>query len=143
MCLFLWLGNILLCICTTTSLPFICPWVLQARILKWVAMPSSGGSYVSYAQHLLCLLHWQPGSLPLAPPGKPNSLLTKYFLKLSSLGVGNGHSVSLRPTEHWFSVLVGSLESPVGLTEICRHLSHTPKSSDFKPGVGIILGIFF
>ena len=21
--------------------------------------------------HLLCLLHWQAGSLPLAPPGKP------------------------------------------------------------------------
>ena len=21
--------------------------------------------------HLLCLLHWQPGSLPLVPPGKP------------------------------------------------------------------------
>ena len=27
-------------------------------------MPSSGGSS-------LCLLHWQVGSLPLAPPGKP------------------------------------------------------------------------
>ena len=22
--------------------------------------------------HLLCLLHWQAGSLPLAPPGKPS-----------------------------------------------------------------------
>ena len=88
-------------------------------------------------RHLLCLLHWQAGSLPLAPPGKSNTLLTKYFLKLSSLGVGNGHSVSLYPTEHWFSVLVGSLESPMELTEICRHLSPTPKNSDFKPGVGI------
>ena len=24
---------------------------------------------------LLCLLHWQTGSLPLAPPGKPNNLI--------------------------------------------------------------------
>ena len=24
-------------------------------------------------QRLLCLLHWQAGSLPLAPPGKPQS----------------------------------------------------------------------
>ena len=25
--------------------------------------------------HLLCLLYWQAGSLPLAPPGKPNIIL--------------------------------------------------------------------
>ena len=25
--------------------------------------------------HLLCLLHWQAGSLPLAPPGKPSSCI--------------------------------------------------------------------
>ena len=42
--------------------------ILQTRILEWVAMPSSGdlpdpGS--------LNLLHWQVGSLLLAPPGKP------------------------------------------------------------------------
>ena len=46
--------------------------ILQARILEWVAMPFQGifltqGSNSS----LLCLLHWQSGSLPLAPPGKP------------------------------------------------------------------------
>ena len=46
--------------------------ILQARILQWVAMLCSRGSSlprdrtrVSYA------LHWQAGSLPLAPPGKP------------------------------------------------------------------------
>ena len=45
---------------------------LQARILQWVAMPSSGGSsqptdqtHVSYIH-----LHWQAASLLLAPPGK-------------------------------------------------------------------------
>jgi len=47
--------------------------ILQARILEWVAMPSSRGSswprdrtHVSYVY-----LHWQASSLQLAPPGKP------------------------------------------------------------------------
>ena len=47
-------------------------WILQARILKWVAKPFSRGSswsrdwtWVSY------LLHWQVSSLPLALLGKP------------------------------------------------------------------------
>ena len=45
--------------------------ILQAKILESVAMSSSRdlpdqGSNPS----LLCLLHWEVGSLPLAPPGK-------------------------------------------------------------------------
>ena len=39
--------------------------ILQMRILEWVAMPSSRGLNP-------CLLHWQVGSLPLVPFGKPN-----------------------------------------------------------------------
>ena len=43
--------------------------IFQARILEWVAMPSSRGS--SPIQGLnLSLLHWQGGSLQLVPPGK-------------------------------------------------------------------------
>ena len=49
--------------------------IFQARIPKWVAISSSRGSswprdptYIS----LLHLLHWQAGSLLLAPPGKPS-----------------------------------------------------------------------
>ena len=49
--------------------------ILQARILEGVALPSSLGSSQPRDQtllHLLLnLLHWQAGSLPLAPPGKP------------------------------------------------------------------------
>ena len=50
--------------------------VLQARILEWVAMPSSRGSFPPRDQNLcpLCLLHRQAGPLPLAPRGKPISL---------------------------------------------------------------------
>ena len=46
--------------------------ILQARILEWVAMPSSRGSswprdrtHISYVHP-----HWQVSSLPIAPPGK-------------------------------------------------------------------------
>ena len=43
---------------------------LQARILKWVAIPSSRGIFLTQGLnlHLLRLLHWQVGSLPLVPP---------------------------------------------------------------------------
>ena len=51
--------------------------ILQGKILEWVAMPSSWGSsqqgiFPTQGSnlHLLHLLHWQAGSLPLAPPGK-------------------------------------------------------------------------
>ena len=47
--------------------------ILQARMLEWVAMPSSTGIFLNQRlnPHLLWILHWQAGSLPLAPPGKP------------------------------------------------------------------------
>ena len=49
--------------------------ILQARILEWVAMPSSRGSSQPRELNpsLLRLLHWQAGSLPLVTPGKPIS----------------------------------------------------------------------
>ena len=52
--------------------------ILQARILEWVAIPSSRGSsrHRDRTYLCLCLLHWQAGSLPLAPPGKPGECLT-------------------------------------------------------------------
>ena len=42
--------------------------IFQARILEWVAISFSGGSSWPRDQtpHLLSLLHWQAGSLPLA-----------------------------------------------------------------------------
>ena len=46
--------------------------ILQARILEWVAMPSSrGSSQPRHWIHISYLLHLQVGSLPLAPRGKP------------------------------------------------------------------------
>ena len=56
------------CVTVTCSLPgSSVHGILQARILAWIAMPSSRGS--SPARD--CLLHWQLSSLPLGPPGKP------------------------------------------------------------------------
>ena len=50
-----------------------CPWDSSGRILVWVAISSSRGSSRPRDQtHVsLSLLHWQVGSLPPAPPGKP------------------------------------------------------------------------
>ena len=46
--------------------------VLQARILEWVAMPSSRGSTQPRDQiHVSWSPALQVDSLPLAPPGKP------------------------------------------------------------------------
>ena len=48
--------------------------ILQASVLEWVAMPSSGDlPDQGWNQRFLCLLHWQAGSLPLVPPGKPQN----------------------------------------------------------------------
>ena len=55
--------------------------ILQARILEWIAMTSSGRSsrpkdqiHVSYVS-----LHWLSNSLPLGPPGKPNIFVLIYL----------------------------------------------------------------
>ena len=63
---------------------------------------------------LLCLLHWQAGSLPLMPPGKPISYtnvisLKSYIVSTSEFlcknlatvldGVGKGQSL---PSQFWF-----------------------------------------
>ena len=49
--------------------------ILQAGILKWVGMPSSRGSPPPRDWTLVSgiYLHWEVGSLPLAPPGKPHT----------------------------------------------------------------------
>ena len=47
--------------------------IIQARMLEWVTMPSSKESSQPRDQTFISywLLHWQAGSLPLVPPGKP------------------------------------------------------------------------
>ena len=47
--------------------------IVQARILKWVAIPSPGDLLLTQGSNprLLHLLPWQVDSSPLAPPGNP------------------------------------------------------------------------
>ena len=73
--------------------------ILQARTLEWVAVPPPGDLPTQgWNAHVLRLLHWQLGSLLLAPPGKPKvflflpkeksskfSLLKKYILQIHNL----------------------------------------------------------
>ena len=45
--------------------------ISQARILEWLSFPLPVDlPYPEIKPHPLYLLHWQVGSLPLAPPGK-------------------------------------------------------------------------
>ena len=56
----------------------LCPWISQARILGWVAIPFSRGSYQPrdhiHVSFISCI-----GSLPLAPPGKPRIWSETHF----------------------------------------------------------------
>ena len=55
--------------------------ILQARILKWAASPfSRGSSQPRDWTSVSCVLHWQAGSSPLAPPGKPTMNSSYYHL---------------------------------------------------------------
>ena len=79
-----------LCFSMNCSLPgFSVQGVLQARILEWVAMATSRGSFPLQGSNpcLLCLLHWQVGSLPLLPPWKP----------LNDLYINNGVVTHIEP----------------------------------------------
>ena len=55
--------------------------ILQARILEWLAIFSSRGSFPTQRLNpcLSCLLHWQMDPLLLAPPGKPFLRLKRMF----------------------------------------------------------------
>ena len=73
-------------LCSSSPLGSSVHGIFQARILEWVAMPSfRGSSQPRDWTCILCLLHWQVGSLSLASPGKP--------LHLSFSSVHFSHSV--------------------------------------------------
>ena len=61
--------------------------ISQARILEWVAMPSSKGSSPPRNQTCVsCLQHWQAGSLPLVPPAEKAVAPTPVLLPGKSHG---------------------------------------------------------
>ena len=94
--------------------------ILQAIILAWIAMPSFQGLFLTQGLNpcLLCLLHWQAGSLPLVPHRKPS-----YTLCIISSVQSLGHvrlfvtpwiaarQASLSITNSWSSLKVTYIES--------------------------------
>ena len=58
--------------------------ILQARIQEWGCHALLQGIFPTqgWKPCLLCLLHWQVGSLPLVPAGKPRVIST--LIKLTS-----------------------------------------------------------
>ena len=85
--------------------------IFQARILEWVAMPSSRGSSRPRVRTRvsLSLLHWQASSLSLAPIGK----LRQTWIRPNS---GNGVEIIVGRTvpQHWEQAGLGRGESSQG-----------------------------
>ena len=93
----------------------LCPWDFPGKntgvgchaLLQGI-FPTQGSN-----PHLLRLLHWQVGSLPLAPPGKSsalNSFLLHFFCYDSS-----PYTVSLYGV-HWLSIFLSfSFGSSIGM----------------------------
>ena len=83
-------------------------------MLEWVAMPSSQGIFPTQGlnPHLLCLLHWQVGSLPLAPPGKSWAGSKSCLRVLPSVREQARPSPSLSPVPRSRSLCLGSWTKP-------------------------------
>ena len=62
--------------CKSTRL--LCPWDTSGKNTGVGSMPSSRGIFPTQGlnPHHIHLLHWQEGSLPLTPSGKPSVLFT-------------------------------------------------------------------
>ena len=60
--------------------------IFQARIPEWGTISYVQGIFPTQGSnlHLLCLLHWQMGSLPLTPPGKPTTTFHKLSWKVKN-----------------------------------------------------------
>ena len=91
--------------------------ILQAGVLKWVAISfSRGSSQPRDWTHVSCLLHWQMSSLPLAPPAEkamaPHSSTLAWTIpwmeepgRLQSMGLlGVGHDWATSFTFHFHAL---------------------------------------
>ena len=81
--------------------------IFQARILEWVAMPSSrGSSWPRDQTYLLHFLQWQADSLPLVPPRKYKC--TKIHAKVAK-GTWNSSPVVDLSDPLGYKLLVGKI----------------------------------
>ena len=77
------------------STRLLCPWDSPGKNTSVGCHALLQGIFLMQGLNLglLCLLHWQAGSLPLAPPGKPTSSVGAAFLGKDLRGEGGGWEV--------------------------------------------------
>ena len=106
--------------------------ILQARIPEWVAIPFSRGSSQprDWTHVSLCLLHWQVGSLPLAPPESPTAWLEGWNSQPSPQPPGRRQALKVEsiPSGQWLNQACLCCEASVktqrmGFRELLRLLS--------------------
>ena len=56
----------------TVAYMLFCPWYILGEKTGVGCHSLLQGIFPAQGSNLSCLLHWQAGSLPLAPPGKPH-----------------------------------------------------------------------
>ena len=96
--------------------------ILQARIPKWVAMPSSRGSSQPRDPTI------KEDSLPLTPPGKPQVQFSRSVVTDSATPWTAAHQASLSITNSWSLLKLMSIESvmPSNHLILCRPLLLLP-----------------
>ena len=101
--------------------------ILQAIVLEWVATPSSrGSSHPMDRTRISRLLHWQAGSLPLAPPGSlkgvtcSSNLISESNFKLKALN-SIFHPLPLYLSNHFPLYL----SNPFQVTQKCGFFSQS------------------
>ena len=107
--------------------------ILQARIPEWVAMPSTGifPTQRLYAC-LLCLLHWQVGSLPLVPLGTIIEFRSVQFSRsvmsnsLQPHGPTRQTSLSISISQSLLKFMSIESEMPSSHPIFCHPLLHLP-----------------
>ena len=90
--------------------------ILQARILEWVVISSSRGIFLTQGSNpcLLCLLHWQAGSLPLAP-----CLVWEAQTRLDQKGQESGVHTNVQREDQPCLPFRGAQRLPMGVSD-CR-----------------------
>ena len=85
--------------------------ILQTRILEWITMPSSRGIFLTQGlnPHLLHLLHWQMGSLPLPPPEKLISVYIGHYRHFGYLRVETINEYTHLELHLWLSNVIQNI----------------------------------
>ena len=112
---------------------------LQARMLEWIAMPSSRGSSLPRIQsEPLMSPHWQAGSLPLVPPGEAFSNLLLVLKDLAFVSFSTSFSPQNKSFgekhERWKLHLKNERDFPDGL--VAKILYSQCRRPWFNPWAG-------